>query len=212
MSHPVPKLILHSDQSFELTGERDKELLRSLTGKKSPRILYVASVRNARSKVFEEKKSYYTKLGFPEVTLLEPEYLTTEDIRTALSSAEVVHLSGGDVIAFAQRLKRTGCDVLLKEFVTRGGVLVGVSAGAMILSSSFKTATLFRERGEFFGLGLIDFEIVPHAEEHFPKQDILRKFALDNKIQMFAMNDGDVVVVHGKKVRTFGAPVRLGHV
>lgn len=212
MSNPVPKLILHSDQSFELTGERDRELLRSLTGKKNPRILYVPSVRSARSKVFEEKKSYYTKLGFPEVTLLEPEDLTTEDCQKALSSADVVHLSGGEVIAFAQRLKQTGCDELLREFVNRGGVILGVSAGAMILSNSFKTATLFRERGEFFGLGLIDFEIVPHDEEHFPRRDLLEKFAIEKSVSLYAMNDGDVVVVHGKKVRTLGAPVRLGHV
>lgn len=194
---------------MEKTGEQDSGLLRALTGKKNPRILYVPSVRKARGKVFEETKSYYTKLGFTEVDLLEPEELSIQGCRTALSAADVVHLSGGEVIAFALRLKQTGCDVLVREFVHRGGVVLGVSAGAMILSSSFKTATLFRERGEFFGLGIIDFEIVPHAEEHFPCRDLLEKFASEKSVSLYAMNDGDIVVVHGKKIRTYGTPVRL---
>lgn len=36
MSNPVPKIILHSDQTLPLTGTRDAELLRSLSGKKIP--------------------------------------------------------------------------------------------------------------------------------------------------------------------------------
>ena len=209
MSNPVPKLILHSDQSLALTGARDAELLRSLSGKKNPRIKYLPSAHSARHKPFEEKKSYYLKLGFSDVSLIEPEASSWDECNLAISNADVVHLSGGEVIAFSQRLRTTGCDELLRSFVNRGGVVLGVSAGAMILSQSFKTASLFQERGEFSGMGLVDFEIIPHSNEHFPRQDLLEKFAKEKSISIYAMNDGDIVVVHGKKIRTYGTPKLL---
>lgn len=210
MANPVPKLILHSDQSLTQTGNRDAELLRSLSGKKNPRILYLPSAFNSRQKAFDEKKTYYSKLGFTNVNLFEPEENTLEEGNLAFNDADVVHLSGGEVIPFANRLRMTGCDELLKSFLDRGGVILGVSAGAMILSKTFKTASLYRERGEFFGLGIVDFEIVPHSNEHFPRQDLIGKFAKDKGIQIYAMNDGDIVVVHGKKVRTYGSPTLHG--
>jgi peptidase E len=71
---------------------------------------------------------------------------------------------------------------------------------------------LFRERGEFFGLGIIDFEIIPHAGEHFPRRDLIDKFARDKEVSICAMNDGDIVVVHGRKIRTHGSPTFHGTV
>jgi dipeptidase E len=210
VSNPVPKLILHSDQSFTLTGARDAELLKSLSGKKLPKILYVPSAFNARRKAFDETSAYYSKLGFTHVRLFEPEEGAREEHSQALQEADVVHLSGGEVIAFATRLQATGFDELLKAFLNRGGVLLGVSAGAMVMSRSFKTAQLHRERGDFRGLGLIEFEIIPHAIDHFPRQELIQKFAKDNSVPIYAMNDGDIIVVHGRKIRTYGAPLLHG--
>lgn len=206
MSNPVPKLILHSDQTLKLTGARDAELLKSLTGKKNPKIIYIPSATNARLKNFDEKKSYYEKIGFSDFVLFEPESSPVQQRSSVFETADLIHLSGGEVIPFAQRLRTTGCDQLIKDFLQRGGVVLGVSAGAMILGSSFKSSTLFKERGEFLGLGLFDFEIVPHLDEHFPRVDVIEQFASKNKIAIYAMNDGDIVVVHGKKRRTYGTP------
>lgn len=210
MSNPVPKLILHSDQSAALTGARDAELLRSLSGRKNPKILYLPSVRHSRQKAFDEKRDYYSKLGFTDVKLFEPEEESSDARVAAFRHADVVHLSGGEVIPFASRIRMTGCDDLLRSFLNRGGVVLGVSAGAMILSQTFKTATLFREHGDFFGLGIVDFEIIPHANEHFPRPDLIEKFAKDKSIAIYAMNDGDIVVVHGRKIRTYGLPILHG--
>ncbi|MBM3383349.1 MAG: hypothetical protein FJY29_13065 [Betaproteobacteria bacterium] len=204
LSNPIPKLVLHSDQTFELTGARDAELLRSLSGKKNPKIVYLGSTSNARRKVFDDCRKYYEKIGFTDVQLLEPEQANNDEKSIAFKNSDVVHLSGGEVIPFAERLRATGCDHLLKEFVQRGGVVIGVSAGAMILGSTFKTSALFREKGFFVGLGLYDFEIIPHASEMFPKKDAVKNFAEKNKVNIYTLNDGDVLVVQGKKIKVMG--------
>jgi len=210
VSNPVPKIILHSDQTLPLTGTRDAELLRSLSGKKNPRITYFPSTPDPRRKYFEEKRSYYLKIGFSEVNFFEPEESSVEERIAAFQETDVVHLSGGEVISFSHRMRSTGCDQLLRQFLERGGVVLGVSAGAMILSRTFKSASLFKERGEFFGLGLFDFEIIPHAGENFPRPDLLQTFAQRNKLSLYVMNDGDIVVLHGKKIRTYGSPQFFG--
>lgn len=120
------------------------------------------------------------------------------------------HLSGGDVVAFANRLRVTGCDEFLKMFLNRCGVVLGVCAGAMIVSRTFKTASLFRERSEFFELGILEFEILSHAGEHFPRRDLIDKFAKDKEVTIYAMKDGDIFAVHGRKIRTHGSPTSHG--
>lgn len=205
MSNPIPKIILHSDQSLALTGQRDTEIIRSLSGKRNPRILYLPSASNSRQKVFDEKKAYYERIGFSNVELFEPENMSLEKRQLILETADVVHLSGGEIIPFAQRIRETSCDQLLKTFLQRGGVVVGVSAGAMVLGSTFKSASLFKERGQFHGVGLYDFEIIPHANEIFQRNDLLKAFSNQHKINVYAMNDGGIIVIHGKKIKINGA-------
>jgi dipeptidase E len=205
----MPKLILHSDQSHETTGELDAKLLVSLTGKRLPCIGYIPSVSDSRRKYFSEKERYYKKLGFSSLKYFDPDETNSEEEVHAFFECDVIHLSGGDVCPFMQRLRRTGCDRRLIEFANRGGVILGVSAGAMILGKTFLSASLFGEKGSFDGLGLFDFEIVPHVSEHFPRFDLLRSFAVKNRKSVYALNDGDVVVVSGAKVKTYGAPQQL---
>ncbi len=204
MSAPVPKIILHSDQSVLLTAQRDGELIRSLSGKRNPRVGYIPSCADPRRKYFSEKVAYYEKIGLSTVDYFDPEEWHSESEVTSFFSCDVIHLSGGEVVPFAHRLRNSGCDALLRDFAARGGVLLGVSAGAMVLGKTFASASLFGEKGSFEGLGFFDFEIVPHAAEKFPRPDLLVQFAKAKKKRVFAMNDGDVVVISGARLRTYG--------
>lgn len=124
---------------------------------------------------------------------------------SALRNADIVHLSGGEVIPFAARLRASGCDLLLKHFLARGGVVLGVSASAMVLGKTFKSASLYKERGHFWGLNIFEFEIIPHAAETFQKPNLSTNFASRSKIEIYALNDGDIIVLNGKKIRTYGS-------
>ncbi|MEY3903754.1 MAG: hypothetical protein RL189_3060 [Pseudomonadota bacterium] len=208
-SPPSVRLILHSDQSHERTGEIDAQLIRSLSGKRNPRLVYVPSVADPRHKYFAEKARYYEKIGITNCEYFDP--LEEKDPARVdeIFQCDVIHLAGGEVCRFMERLVSSGTDQRLRNFAARGGVLVGVSAGAMLLGRTFAGAGLFGERGPTDGLGLFDFEIIPHVAEHFPRMDLLQVFANKTKKTLYALNDGDVVVVSGRKIRTFGAPMKL---
>jgi peptidase E len=68
---------------------------------------------------------------------------------------------------------------------------------------------LFGEKGDFTGLGFFDFELVPHVAEHFPKLDLLQVFARKHQTPLYALNDGDVLVVQGNKIRIHGQGVLI---
>lgn len=205
----MSKIILHSDQSIDKTGSLDTKLICSLTGKRSPRIGYIPSCPDPRRKYFHEKKRYYEKIGFSGLTYFDPEEDYSEKDRLLFFQSDVIHLAGGEVCSFMTRLRRTGCDEHLLAFTARGGVLLGVSAGAMLLGRTFNAVHLFGERGATQGLGLFEFEIVPHVSEYFPNLTMLREFAKKNRKTLFALNDGDVIVVSSAKIKTYGSPEQL---
>jgi dipeptidase E len=204
-----PKLILHSDQSAALTATRDRDLLHSLTGRKAPRVTYIPSSPDRRRRAFQTVADYYEKIGCSEVIYFDPEETADPAEVSAAFTRDVVHLSGGEVVTFRRRLSSSGCDEKLRDFSRRGGVIVGVSAGAMLLGRTFRTASLFGEKGDFTGLGFFDFELVPHVAEHFPKLDLLQVFARKHQTPLYALNDGDVLVVQGNKIRIHGQGVLI---
>lgn len=79
----------------------------------------------------------------------------------------------------------------------------------MLLGKTFNSASLFGERGIFEGLGFFDFEVVPHVSEHFPRPDILQQFARRHKKTLYALNDGDVIVISGTKIKTYGGVIKV---
>jgi dipeptidase E len=60
---------------------------------------------------------------------------------------------------------------VLRQYVARGGVLIRVSAGAILMTPDIRTTllcgdTLPAEEIEPRGLGLVDFAFVPHLGRH----------------------------------------------
>lgn len=206
------KFILHSDQSIKLTADLDVNLIRSLTGKKNPKIGYIPAAPDPRRKHFEEKAHYYSKIGFTDMGFLEPTDMERDC--DDFFSRDLIHLSGGQVTEFRDRLVLSGLDLKISAFLKRGGVILGVSAGAMVLQKSFGLVRFLGEKGDFKGLGFFDFEVSPHTNEYFPDLRRLEDYSLKSKCTVYALNDGDVLTINdsrnGQKVKMYGNPRKIG--
>lgn len=197
------KLILHSDQSLKLTGQRDQELLRQWTGKKAPTIGYIPAAPDPRRRYADEKAAYYDALGLGPLQVLDPEGDLSESDLAAFFKVDVIHLGSGLVAPFAARLQKSGLDQRLVDYASRK-VLLGVSAGAMVMGKTFYSAQLCGEKHsdtDWRGLGLVDFEVLPHWDEVFVSQDPIAAFASKRNITIHSLKDGDRVLVSGNKVR-----------
>jgi dipeptidase E len=197
------RILLHSDQSPELTGKSDATLLTSLTSKRNPRIGVIPSLSDPRKRCFQPVLQYYNRIGFECVAFFDP---CEEYLESWRDHFDVLHLCGGHPKTFRDRLMFSECVPKLMQFHREHGLILGVSAGAMILGCSFRSASLMGEKGPFEGLGFFDFEIIPHVKENFPNTKALQFFSTQNQIKICLLNDGDSVVWGGKKPKIFGNP------
>lgn len=94
-----------------------------------------------------------------------------------LDRANILVISGGNTFKLMQHLRESGFDAAIKFFREKGGIIVAFSAGAIVLSPSLETATISDniETGltDLTGLNIIDFLVVPHAENKQAQIDTL---------------------------------------
>ncbi|HWD37827.1 MAG TPA: Type 1 glutamine amidotransferase-like domain-containing protein [Fimbriimonas sp.] len=189
------KLALYSDQVIPGNAPIDLRLL-SLIGNDRPRIGYVASSPDPERLWFEEKRSYYARFGAhlaPYVDESSPS-LAIED----LLACDAIHLSGGNTFHFLSWIRKRGLSELLPRYVHSGGVLVGTSAGAILMTPDIATAEHCGDQNldgltDFSALNLVDFDFLPHfaGADFTPRR------------KTYACPDGAGIIV-GSELELFG--------
>lgn len=92
-----------------------------------------------------------------------------EEIRKAIAGADIVLVAGGDTFYLMEKLKESGADKIIKEFVASDGIYIGSSAGSIICCSTiegaeeFDNPNLAKGLNNFDGMGVFKDVIIPHA-------------------------------------------------
>ena len=102
-------------------------------------------------------------------------------------------------------IRRVELDKALQEFLAKGMIYVGSSAGSMICAKTQSLADWYigeTEPGASLipGLGLIDFEIYPHYEDNL-YDEINKRWTKD---KLFLLKNGEVITVLGEKIEVLG--------
>jgi dipeptidase E len=206
------KLIFYSDQLIPQTAELDQHLL-ALIGKERSRIGYIPSAGDPTRKYYQAQKAYYARYGIDLDPYFELDDAYKPDDLDALLTADAIHLSGGNTFYFLYRLRARNLSDLLRQYVTQGGVLVGVSAGAILMTPDIRTSLLCgdmtpSETIEPNGLGLVDFAFVPHLGR-FGTMANLESFSKQNHIMIYACPDNAGIVVEDDCVQCIGDVVTI---
>ena len=113
-------------------------------------------------------KKWLAKFGF-EIDELEVSTADAKEIKNKISNADLIFIEGGNTFFLLQELRRSGADALIKKQLAKGVPYVGASAGSMVLSRDIEYATHMDSpekapalNGDYTGLALIDFCVVPH--------------------------------------------------
>lgn len=109
------------------------QLLLSLTTNK-PKIGYIASAPDPQRKYYQQTQQLYSELNADMTVYLELELAFDQQTLESLFACDVIHLSGGDTQRFLQAIKQRRLIESLVAFALNGGAIVGVSAGAMLLT------------------------------------------------------------------------------
>lgn len=123
--------------------------------------------------------------GF-KVTPCELDQEDEKMIKEKIDKVKMVAVGGGNTYFLLYHMKRSGFSELVKDFVKRGGIYVGSSAGSCVCSPNIdyvkdqddpKEAP---ELTDYTGLGLIDFEIYPHCIEPWYTANYSAKYLIES--------------------------------
>lgn len=145
------------------------------------------------------------QLGF-SVEDIDLEGKKEEELRVFFLDKNVVVVHGGNTFFLMKHVRKSGFDRVIKEFVERGGLYVGISAGSMIAGSNIDSAIL--EEGDensvgltdMTGLNFVDLIISPHYKE--ADEQAIVEFEKKLGKTVTRLRDGEVILVRDGKSET----------
>jgi len=209
---PIMKnnLALYSDQIIPENAKVDRRLLR-LIGNDYPRIGFIPSSSDPQRFFFQQRQAYYATLGVSLDVYYELGDEYQPDKLSELLSCDAIHLSGGNTFIFLYWLRQRGMMEVLRQYAANGGVLIGTSAGAMLLTRAIATAGICNmdqnlpDLTDLSALGLVGFEFFPHANQfEQAEQELLEYSAERPGLTIYACRDGDGIIVDAGQVELIG--------
>lgn len=204
----MASMVMYSDQVIPANEKVDTRMLELMAGR-GRRIGYVPSGPEPDRRFYREKQAYYAKLGLD----LQVFFDTTAPFDGAklatLLNCDAIHLSGGNTPAFLHHLKVNGLVSPLVEWTQNDGLLIGTSAGAILMTPTIALDALFdggepKNVHDGGALELVPFEFFPHlcqSRDYLPQ---LLAYSLETSRSIAACRDGDGVVVNSDVIESIG--------
>lgn len=190
-------------------------------GRRTVRMTYVPFTRENAGVFFHRFARRYRSFGathFECVPVDRPELARAGEARrraaATLAASDVVYLAGGNTFYFLHHLHRSGLRPVIQDFAARGGVVVGMSAGAHLLSPHIALAgyppfdrdenEVGLSRARLVSVGVVDFEFFPHYR-HSPRyRRAMEAWSRRSGRLLYAARDGSGLVIEGDEIRPVG--------
>jgi dipeptidase E len=198
--------------SVGIVPEIAQEFL-ALLGKKpeNAKMVFIPTAANPESDrwYLNKDKINIAQLGITSIKEVDLERETRESLAQKLIGADIVYVEGGNTFYLLKYVRESGFAELIKEFLERGGVYVGVSAGSMIVGPNIETANWKHADRNIIGLedltamNLVPFAIAPHIDE----TNIAATKAEAAKVSypVIALSDKQAVFVDEDKIKIIGS-------
>lgn len=128
-----------------------------------------------------------------------------EEIRKAIVGADIVLVAGGDTFYLMEKLKESGADKVIKDFIEKNGIYIGSSAGSIICcptiegAEEFDNPNLAKGLNDFDGMGVFKDVIISHVQKEKYFERIKRTTErLESKgYKVYPLTDDDVLFFDG---------------
>lgn len=179
------------------------EKLKSIFAKKNFKLGYIPSQSDKTRKYFTSANEYFTAVGVNEIFYFDVDEEWEPSLLEELKTCDGIYLSGGNTFYFLKQLKERNMLTFIKEFVEDGKLLIGVSAGSILMSKTIEIAHLLDENSvdlqDLKALRLIDFEVMPHwGDVNVPQEKLKRQNSV------YCLRDGDGIFIDGDTVKFVG--------
>jgi dipeptidase E len=206
------KLVLYSGG----TGKDNKALVREgtelLRHKELPVITFIPVEGDDAAHDFKVFQGKFRDLKVGKFQCIPIDRRLSAKAKKALFSSDAIFLGGGNTYYFLKHLRENKLLPRLRAFVKRGGVLMGLSAGSIVMTPSIMTAAVpvvdsdENEVGltDLKALGLVPFEFSPHYYRSKVVDRELKDYSKSLPHPIYACKDGQGIVVENGKIRFIG--------
>ena len=152
----------------------------------------------------EADKIALEKYGL-DVIEIDVKNKSEEEVRKVVGGTDIVLVAGGDTFYLMEKLKESGADKVIKEFVKNGGVYIGSSAGSIICcptiegAKEFDDPSLAPKLNNFDGMGIFKDVIIPHThkEKYFERVKRATEKLESKGYKVYSLTDDDVLFFDG---------------
>ena len=140
-----------------------------------------------------------------EVTDLDLKNKTKEEIYESLALADILLVAGGDTFYLMEKLKESGADRAIKNFINRGGIYIGSSAGSIVCCPTIEGAEKFDNPDlapnleNFNGMRIFNEVVIPHThkEKYFERVKEATEKLTSKGFIVCHLTDNDVLFFDG---------------
>jgi len=201
-------LALYSNQTIPETEEITSQLI-SRIGKRNPKIGYISSAPDPERYYYDSISAYYRHFGASvgKYNDLEDNY-DAETLEDAFDS-DALHLTGGNTYRFLSWVKKRSIKQKLVKYAKDKGVLIGVSAGSIIMSPTIEASALCGDSNEIGlsdlrGLSLFPFQLIPHAQDISDLKTKAQEIVQKMEIPAYTIRDNQALFYDGNRVEIIG--------
>ena len=207
-------LCLKLPQSTELSISEIRDYFISVLPKKKPeenRVAFVTTAAYGESKNptwMEKDRQLLRECGIKHIEDLDLKDKKQKDLERILSDKDIIFVNGGNTFYLLKWVRESGFDKVLPNFLKKGGLYVGISAGSYIACPTIEAATWeHQDRNkvgiiDFTALGVVSFLITAHFEEKY--RTVVDHAAKGTKYPIVALSDKQAILVKEGKVKIIG--------
>lgn len=162
----------------------------SALSEKKAVIITTASADKEKNEFALLAYSQLSDMGFGEVAFFDFE----KGYARELLDFDLIYMNGGNTYYLLDWIKRSNFDEIVKEFLQKGGLYIGVSAGSIVAGPSIEVLNFTggdeNAAGltDFSGLGLIDKAIAPHYIKE--EEAAIEKYEEASGVEVIRLADG----------------------
>lgn len=204
-------LVLYSGGDEKENLSLDRAFLE-MVGKKNPVITFIPSSSYLSEQEFKSFVRHYSKYKITRFIHFPVDVPFDRTLFQEVMRSDVIHMGGGNTFYFLNSLRKAGLLKQLKIFAEKGGLLTGLSAGAIMMTENIEMAAYPEfDRDEnvvniknLAALNLVDFLFFPHFRNSARYDAVFKRYTRNRDKIIYACPDGAGIVVRENELRFIG--------
>ncbi|MGG0177494.1 Type 1 glutamine amidotransferase-like domain-containing protein [Gottfriedia acidiceleris] len=194
----MTKLLLTSNGFF--TDGIKKQFLQLTNGNISSMnvgVITTASQQKEKNKFAIKAKQDFNQMGINSVEFIDLEFESAEK----LEKYNIIYINGGNPFYLLHHIRKSGADLIFRRLTENNVIIVGVSAGAVVLGPNLNIVNYFTPQmnivdiKDLTALEITDKIIFPHYDRDDLFPDITGKSIEERLMEFESLNKCDVVRV-----------------